>query len=193
MRAMEARMRAATALVVAAVIAGCGSSSSSGTSTIATYPPLRQPSPAPSAPPHPRHHAGGPPIGQTLRVHAAGTVLSVTINRVIDPLRGSGASLVPGTRAIGVQAVITDDGPGGYDSSSTGDFSVVASPDTARPVFASAGICQTPLRDWDNEISPGETRSGCIAFSVPAHAHVVAVRFSPHAKAHGRATWAVAR
>jgi hypothetical protein len=135
----------------------------------------------------------GARVGQTVHVHASGALLSVTIMRVIDPLPDSGASLVPGTRAIGVQAMIADDGPGGYDSSSTGDFSVVPSTGTARPVFASRGACQTPLRDWDNEISDGETRSGCIAYAVPTHAHVAAVRFAPHAQARGQVTWAVAR
>jgi hypothetical protein len=128
-----------------------------------------------------------------VRVHASGTVLSVTIKRVIDPLRDSGASPVPGTRVVGVQAVIADDGPGGYDSSSTGDFSAVPSAGTARPVFASRGVCQTPLRDWDNEISAGETRSGCIAYEIPTHAHAVAVRFAPHAQTRGQVTWTVAR
>jgi hypothetical protein len=135
----------------------------------------------------------GARVGQTVRVHASGAVLSVTIKRVIDPLPDSGASLVPGTRVIGVQAVIADDGPGGYDSSSTGDFSVVPSTGAARPVFASRGVCQTPLRDWDNEISDGESRSGCIAYALPTHARVAAVRFAPHAQARGQATWAVAR
>jgi hypothetical protein len=86
---------------------------------------------------------------------------------------------------------VADDGPSGYDSSSTGDFSVLTSRGLAPPVYASSGVCQTPLRDWDNEISPGETRNGCIAYSVPAHARVLEVRFSPHALAHGRVIWSV--
>jgi hypothetical protein len=81
--------------------------------------------------------------------------------------------------------------PAGYDSSSTGDFSVLSSTGAARPVFAPSGVCATPLRDWDNEISPGETRSGCVAYSLPKTARVVAIRFSPHAQANGRVTWAV--
>lgn len=117
----------------------------------------------------------------------------MTIQRLFDPLHGSGASLLPHTRAVGVMAVIRNDGPGVYDSSSTGDFSVVPSSGTATPVFAPAGACQTGLRDWDNEISPGEQRSGCVAFALGATAKVTEVRFSPHARAAGRATWAAAR
>jgi hypothetical protein len=175
------------ALALAASLAGCGSSSTSGTSkTItSTYPPLRTPAP----PPHHHRQRAGPRIGQTQHADTSGTTLSVTITRVIDPLRDSGASLPPGTRAIGVEAVVANDGPGGYDSSSTGDFSAVASTGAARPLFAAAGVCATPLRDWDNEISPGETRNGCVAFSLPAKAHVLEVRFSPHALADGRVIW----
>jgi hypothetical protein len=118
--------------------------------------------------------------------------LSVTIRAVVDPLRRSGVALLPGTRAIGVVAQIRDDGPGVYDSSSTGDFSIASSSGAARPVFAPSGSCQTPLRDWDNAISPGEVRRGCLAYELPAGARVTAVRFSPHADAARRASWLVA-
>jgi hypothetical protein len=90
-------------------------------------------------------------------------------------------------------AEIRNDGPGVYDSSATGDFSVVSSSGAARPVFAPTGSCPTPLRDWDNDISEGETRSGCVAYTLPAAARIVAVRFSPHAAALGRAAWLVSR
>jgi hypothetical protein len=180
----------ALAFVLSTVLlTACGSSSSStGSTATTTYPPLRPPTTTTT---HQQPAPAGPPVGRTQRVDAPGTVLSVTISRVIDPLGGSGASLPPGTRAIGVEAVIADDGPGVYDSSSTGDFSVLTSKGVAPPVYAASGVCQTPLRDWDNEISPGETRNGCIAYSVPAHANVLEVRFSPHALAHGRVAWAV--
>src|ERR1700683_1733762 len=132
------RTPAVAALAVCAVaLSACGSSSKDATSTT-TYPPLKAPIPAA---PHHRPRPAAPRVGRTLRVHAAGTTLSVTISRVIDPLLGSGASLLPGTRAIGVEATVADDGPGGYDSSSTGDFSVVASAGAARPVFAASGVC----------------------------------------------------
>lgn len=181
----------AAAIGTAATVAGCGSSapSSPATATTVSYPALRPPSP----PPPRSHRANGPRVGQTVRVHAPGTVLSVTIEHVIDPLRDAGASLVPGTRVVGMQAVIANDGPGIYDSSSTGDFSVTPSASTARPVFASRGVCHTPLRDWDNEISAGETRSGCIAYALPTHARVASVEFAPHALARRRVIWTVAR
>jgi hypothetical protein len=117
----------------------------------------------------------------------------VDVTRVIDPLpAGSGASLLPGTRAVGVLVQIKNQGPGIYDSSATGDVSVIPSAGPTTPVFASHGICQTPLRDFDNYIVPGEERDGCVAFSIQSSAKLLAVRFSPHGAAAGRATWRAA-
>jgi hypothetical protein len=165
------------------VLEGCGATSSPTT----TYHPLTPATghPAKSERPAPR-------IGATQRVSAGGTTLSVTISRLLDPLTGSGASLLPNTRAVGVVAAVRNHGPGAYDSSSTGDFSVVPSSGAATPAFSPRGACQTPLRDWDNEISPGEVRSGCVTFAVPTRASVKQVRFSPHARATGRVIWLVA-
>jgi hypothetical protein len=111
---------------------------------------------------------------------------------VISPLADSGAALQPGTRAVGVVVRIQNRGPGVYDSSATGDVSIAASSGSATPVFAPHGICQTPLRDFDNYITAGEVRQGCVTFAVQAGAKVVAVRFSPHGRAAGRATWTAA-
>jgi len=181
---------ATAALIAAAALAGCGSSHSRSATTTATYHPLQPPTtttvPTQTVPAFPR-------VGAAQRVPAGGTTLSVTVERLLDPLDASHAALLPHTRAVGVVAVIRNDGPGVYDSSSTGDFSVVPSSGSATPVFVPAGVCQTPLRDWDNEISPGEDRSGCVAFALGAKARVADVRFSPHARGAGRATWAVGR
>jgi len=181
---------ASVALTAAAALAGCGSSHFESATTTATYHPLQPPTtstvPTQTLPALPR-------VGAAQRVPAGATTLSVTVERVVDPLDGSRAALLPHTLAVGVIAVIRNDGPGVYDSSSTGDLSVVPSSGTATPVFAPAGVCQTPLRDWDNEISPGQERSGCVAFAVGASAKVGDVRFSPHGRAAGRATWAVGR
>jgi hypothetical protein len=170
-------------------LAGCGSSASSSTSTV-TYHPLQPPS-RHRVVTRPRVNPHSPRVGTTQHVATAGTKLSVTVTSVTDPLQDSHAALVPGTRAVGVMAEVSNDGPGGYDSSSTGDFSVVPSSGAATPVFASAGLCQTPLRDWDNEIGPGQTRTGCVVFAVPARARLLGVRFSPHASRASRATWLV--
>jgi hypothetical protein len=113
----------------------------------------------------------------------------VTVTRVIDPLTGSGVALQPGTQAVGVLVRIKNRGPGIYDSSATGDVSIVPTSGNGTPVFAAHGACQTPLRDFDNYITAGEVRHGCVAFSIPAAAKPVAVRFSPHGHAAGRATW----
>jgi len=184
-------LASAAFMFAAGALVGCGSSSASNSiTTTTTFPPLRPP---PKQPPKRPDGPRLPYVGQTQRVHAPGTVLSVTIRQLVDPLRDSGAALLPGTRAVGVIAQILNDGPGVYDSSATGDFSVVTAAGAARPVFAPGGACQTPLRDWDNEISPSELRSGCVVFSVPARARILAVRFSPHAVAQGRATWVTSR
>lgn len=182
-------------IALAVILAGgCGSSTSS-TSTEVHHPrPVHR---ARHSVRHARHHSHSrrrpsaklSPVGRTVRVHAAGTILSVTIQQVINPLRGSGALLTPGTHAVGVMAEIVDDGPGGYNSSSTGDFSIVPSSGAAVPVFARSGRCQTPLRDWDNEIGPGESRNGCVTFAMPNSAHLVAVQFSPNAQPRGRVSW----
>jgi hypothetical protein len=179
----------ASVALTAAALAGCGSSHSDSATTTATYHPLQPPTTSTVPTPVPTF----PRVGAAQRVPAGGTTLSVTVERVLDPLDGSGAALLPHTRAVGVIAVIRNAGPGVYDSSSTGDFSVVPSSGTATPVFAPTGVCQTPLRDWDNEISPGGERSGCVAFALGTKAKVADVRFSPHARAAGRATWAVGR
>lgn len=177
---------ATVALAGAVLAGGCGSSrnasgsargapTSSSTKSTVTH--------SPSLP--------APPVGQAQRVKAGASTLTVKVRRVIDPLRGSGAALLPGSRAVGVMIRIANHGPGTYDSSATGDVSIAASAGPTTPVFASRGVCQTPLRDFDNEISPGETRLGCVAFSLPATARLLAVRFSPHAKAAGRVSWSV--
>lgn len=127
-------------------------------------------------------------MGATQRVHAGAATLSVTVSKVIDPLRGSGASLPAGRRLVGVFVRILNHGPAVYDSSATGDVSL-RSRGGAQPTFVPRGACQTPLRDFDNEISPGEARAGCVAFSVSSGAKVIAVRFSPHGAAAGRASW----
>jgi hypothetical protein len=193
------RRRAVLALgFVAVILAGCGSGSAvSSTSSTEHHQPAKfphHPPPRPATAKHPRRRSTIEPklapIGRALRVHAPGTTLSVTIQALIDPLRDSGAAVPPGSHAIAVTAEIVDDGPGSYDSSSSGDFSVVSSSGPALPAFAPRGQCQTPLRDWDNEISPGETRNGCLAYSVPSSARITAIRFSPDAQPRGRVSWA---
>jgi hypothetical protein len=111
------------------------------------------------------------------------------VTRVTDPLRGSGAALLAGTRAVGVFVRIRNRGPGVYDSSSTGDVSVVTSSAAASVAYASRGPCMTMDRDFDNQIAPGETRSGCVTFALGAGARVAAVRFSANGGGAGIARW----
>ncbi len=131
-----------------------------------------------------------PGPGTTQRVETAGAELAVTLRRVIDPLRGSGAELPERARAVGVIVQIRSSGPKLYDSSATGDVSVVTSGGVVTPVLATHGICRTPLEDFDRYITAGEDRIGCVVFAVSDGATLVAVRFSPHAHRRGRLTWA---
>jgi hypothetical protein len=128
-------------------------------------------------------------VGATQPVHAGGSKLSVRVSKVIDPLRDSGAALPPGERAVAVLVSILNHGPAVYDSSSTTDIGLTSSKGQGTPVFAPQGVCETPLRNWDNYIVAGEVKSGCVAFAVASAAKVTAVRFSPHGKAEGRVSW----
>jgi hypothetical protein len=110
---------------------------------------------------------------------------------VIDPLRGSGAALPPGERAVGALVSILNHGPAVYDSSSTTDISLASSRGPGTVVFAAQGVCVTPLRNWDNYIAPAEAKSGCVTFAVRSGAKVTAVRFSPHGHAEGSVRWRV--
>jgi hypothetical protein len=116
--------------------------------------------------------------------------LSVIVRSVIDSLNGAGAVLQQGTRAVGVMVQIENAGPAVYDSSATGDFTVVTSSGPVTPLLAKRGICKTPVEDFDRYITAGEDRVGCVAFAIPIGATVTEVRFSPHARAKGRLVWA---
>jgi hypothetical protein len=179
------------------MLSGCGSSSS----TDGPSSPLSDAKPLKPAPRHtakaPRRHkpraTSAPRVGTTRRINAGDTQLDVTIKQLIDPLRGSGASLPGQTHAVGVLVEIRNVGSAVYDSSATGDLSVVPSTGAAPPAFAPTGICQTQLRDFDNYITSDEVRDGCVVFDVRNGARVREVRFSPHARATGRAAWSTER
>jgi hypothetical protein len=127
-----------------------------------------------------------PRVGTSRRVPAPGTTLIVTIRSVIDPLRGSGAQLAPGMKAVAIQVAVRNAGPGGYDSSTTGDFSLNSPAGRAPPLFVPQGMCQTPLRDFMNAIGAGELRTGCAAFAIPNGAHATMVGFAPDGGSTGR-------
>jgi hypothetical protein len=122
-------------------------------------------------------------------VQAGTSTLSVTMSKVIDPLHGSGAVLVPGNRAVGVEVTIRDDSGATYDSAASGDLAIVSSAGSASPLFAKQGVCQTPLADFESLVGVGEERSGCVAFTLPRRARIVAVSFSPHSRSQGRVIW----
>ncbi|HEY5198332.1 MAG TPA: hypothetical protein VIJ51_15030 [Solirubrobacteraceae bacterium] len=186
-------------LVIASVCAGlaaCGSSGSSKstagqstatkTSTQATTPVKAKKSKQRKAR---AARPIGPRVGTSEQIQAQGTKLSITVTKVLDPLKGSGAALLPGTRVVGVFVRIANRGPGGYDSSSTGDISVIPSSGVASPAYAPQGRCKTPLQDFDNAIGPGESREGCVAFTLNTAAKLVAERFSADGGGAGKGTW----
>jgi hypothetical protein len=144
--------------------------------------------------PSPLQHAAparlyGAAIGVAQSVNTRGAALRVTVNAVIDPLRGSGAQLPDRTRAVAVYVQLRNHGPAAYNSSATADFTLTVSRGLVTPLLVPHGLCRTPLNDFDRQITAGEDRVGCVAFSVAQHARVEAVRFSPHAQSTGRLSW----
>jgi hypothetical protein len=129
------------------------------------------------------------PVGRAQRVRAGGSTLSVTVTGIDGSLSGSGAALLPGTHAAGVRLTIRNLAGATYDSTASGDVSVITSSGMAAPLFIKQGACQTPLTDFESLIGVGETRMGCVGFTIPRGARVVAVRFSPHSRAPGSVTW----
>jgi hypothetical protein len=110
----------------------------------------------------------------------------VTIRAVIDPLRDSGAQVPPGTKPVGVLVSVRNAGPGGYDSSATGDFTLDSAAGQAAPLFVPAGECKTPLQDFMNAIGAGELRTGCVAFTIPSGQRPTTVGFAPDGGSTGR-------
>jgi hypothetical protein len=192
--------------LILAGLAGSACGSTHRTTTTVPAPHRAQPSTPPSGPsgeatktrhaatpPKPRHAATRPKpppslprVGASQRVPAPGTVLVVTIRSVIDPLRDSGAQVPPGTKAIGVLVAVRNAGPGGYDSSATGDFSLDSASGQAAPLFVPSGQCKTPLQDFMNAIGAGELRTGCVAFTIPTAQQPTTVGFAPGGGSGGR-------
>jgi hypothetical protein len=129
------------------------------------------------------------PIGRTQRVQAGTSTLAVTVTRVYPQLADTGASLLPGMHAAGVQLTIRNEQGATYDSTASGDVSVITSAGMPAPLFIKLGACQTPLTDFESLIGVGETHSGCVGFSIPHGVRVVGVRFSPHSRSPGSVTW----
>jgi hypothetical protein len=183
-------------LVVALLAAGCGSSGSSGHSgkvrsrTVSTATRTAPATLTATAPVRLAAAPAGPPPGTTQHIEADGASLSVTLQQVIDPLGGSGAALPPGTRAVGVLMAIANAGPAIYDSSATADITVVAASGSVTPVLATAGVCQTPLNDWDRYLTASAHASGCVVLAVGSHTRLRAVRFDPHGQSRAHLSWA---
>jgi hypothetical protein len=127
-----------------------------------------------------------PHVGSSQRVPAAATTLIVTIRSVIDPLRGSGTQVAPGMKPVAILVSVRNAGPGPYDSSATGDFSLDSAAGQGSPLFVQKGACQTPLRDFMNAIAAGELRTGCVAFSIPSDQRPTTVGFAPDGGSGGR-------
>ena len=133
-----------------------------------------------------------PPVGVRQGVHIDGTYLTVDVERV-GALADTGSRLLPGTRAVGVRLQIANQAGATYDSTSSGDVSLVLSRGTGTPLDIRRGPCETPLVDFESMIVSGDVRGGCVAFSVPRAARVIGVRFSPFSRRRGMLTWRVPR
>jgi hypothetical protein len=190
------RARLIIAALIAAALTGCGggastttsrSGSSTGTSTTTTRTTKRARRHKPRRAGRVPAHAA--PVGRAQRVHAGGSTLSVTVSKVYGSLSGTGAALLPGTHAAGVLLTIRNEAGATYDSTASGDVSVITSSGAAAPLFIKQGVCQTQLTDFESLIGAGETRTGCVGFTVPHGARIVGVRFSPHSRAPGSVAW----
>ena len=131
----------------------------------------------------------GQPVGTIQHVDVGDANLAVTVIKLTDPLNTNDAALLPGYRAVAINVRISSTGPAVYDSSATTDFSVESSWGHVMPLYVPSGPCKTPLRDFDNYITTGQVRTGCLAFSVSTKAWVIAIRFSPNGKPEGRLVW----
>lgn len=203
----------AAAVVVAVIVAlglgACGSGSGGGSgagpggasasgSGSATHTTTTRGSATTPAHPRRRHHVSpaqrrlrhAPPVGVRQGVHIDGTYLTVNVEGVLG-LTDTGARLLPGTRAVGVQLQIANQSGATYDSTSSGDVSLVLSHGMSTPLDVRRGVCETPLVDFESMIVSGDVRSGCVAFSVPHAARVVGVRFSPFSRPRGALSWRV--
>jgi hypothetical protein len=197
-------------LVLAAAIGGCGSPG--GQAATAQRSPgagrgaattgrlgspgadSTAPSPLSSTPPVPRIVAAGvlsasPPVGLPQSVQTQASTLTVNVTGVHDPLLDSGASLPAGARAVGVEVTIADEAGATYDSTASGDWSLQTTAGRAAPLFIRQGVCETRLTDFESLIGVGETRSGCVGFSVPAGARILTVTFSPNSRSAGSVSW----
>lgn len=177
-------------------VAGCGGSAHSSTAAGSTAPSTSLSSSTTTATTsstrpvrHRRPLRRGAPVGTAQRVHAGTSTLLVTVSKVLDPLSGTGSTLLPGHRATGVQAAIRAVAGATYDSTASGDWSILTTAGLASPLFVKQGVCETPLADFESLIGVGESRDGCVAFSVPKHARILSVRFSPHSRAPGTVAW----
>jgi hypothetical protein len=197
-----------TLLLTAAALSGCGSGSGgsgagggsasstaappvttslTATGKLTTHPPHRGGHAKPKGPKGPK----GPPVGRAQDVITHGSHLTVTITHVAA-LTATGSALLPGTRQVGVELTIDNHGPQTYDSTASGDVSVVLSSGQAAPLDIRRGACETQLVDFESEIFPGDIRQGCVGFSVPRSAKIVAARFSPESRPPGTLTWRTA-
>jgi hypothetical protein len=183
------RLLALPALVAGLMVSSCGATART-TPEVST---LTGSSPALHSVTRPRPRpavARGIPVGRTQHVPATGTTLVVTVSKVIDPLRGSGAKVPAGMTPVGVLITARNAGPGGYDSSYTSDFSLLSAAGHAMPVFVPAGVCKTLVQDFMNELGRGETRTGCIAYLVPHGKAPTSVRLAPDGGTAGHsASW----
>lgn len=176
-------------------VAGCGGGHSSTATTAATSAsPTSSTTTAAttSAPPRRRRRRPQPhgaPVGAAQHVDAGTSQLLVTVSKVLDPLTGTGSSLLPGHRATGAQVTVHVVAGATYDSTASGDWSIRTTAGLASPLFVKQGVCETPLADFESLIGVGESRDGCVAFSVPRRAQILSVRFSPHSRAKGSVAW----
>ena len=131
-----------------------------------------------------------------------GMQVSVTVQRVIDPLTGRieylgerAPGMPRGQQRIAVAMTFKSTGTANYDDSPEEELSLIA-PDSRGPVgkvllpgTTGQGQCAADLAS-SVDVAPGSTDRGCVFFQVPTGQKISAVRYQTQA-GHYLATWSV--
>jgi hypothetical protein len=108
-------------------------------------------------------------VGETVALTGSDDLkMSVTVTKVIDPLRGGSLDEPEaGERFVGVVVAMRNTGQTGYaDSPSNGATLIYGDDEQADATVVTGGECGSDFSS-DAKIAPGDRRKGCIAFQLP--------------------------
>jgi hypothetical protein len=154
----------AGAVAVAAVLAGCSS-----TPTLVN---------------HPAGSSSLAHVGDTLSLkNQAGRSFNMKLVSVIQPAHSTNGAAAPNhKRYVAVTFHITDTSGGGVSGNSNADATLLGS-DDADYFAANVTLKQCKGKGAKFSVSPGQSRTACVAFEVKSGVNVASVDFSPAAGA----------